>query len=291
MTIHVPGSRVPPEGRWGAARQVGGTGSRYGHQGIDRHAPKGTPVYARQSGRLFTSGRSPDTLPGSYGYWRVYDFGTHHTLLAHLLDGRGATGTVQAGAVLGYVGNTGNARFGPPHVHEEARVRGVKVDPGPFYTAFASSTPRPIGDDEMPTVSEFLNHPAWDGGPTVSEHWKQMHEVYAGLYKGGASTPDRRPLVDVLSDLHTRTAAAVWHSPVERGGPVPALQEVADSKTLALQIVGQIAGLNAALGALAQLDGSDPAAVRQAALDGATAGVRAGLEGAQATVRIDLSES
>lgn len=145
MTIYVPDSHVPPEGRYGAPRQAGGVGIGYGHRGVDHHAPEGTPIYALGAGRFMSGGRSSDTTVGSYGWWKLYDFGDHRTLIAHLLDGRGPTGDVEAGDLIGYVGRSGNARFGPPHVHEEARHRGaVIVDPAPFYTQFAGSIGVPI---------------------------------------------------------------------------------------------------------------------------------------------------
>jgi murein DD-endopeptidase len=148
MTIRIAGSTVPAEGRYGAPRQTGGKGSSYPHRGIDHYAPRGTPIVSREGGRVVSRGRTPDSTTGSYGFWSLIDYGTHQTLIAHL-DNAGGAGKGQAvveGGILGYVGNSGNARFGGTHCHEEARLGGVAVDPARFYpvpgnTSPASSSP------------------------------------------------------------------------------------------------------------------------------------------------------
>jgi murein DD-endopeptidase MepM/ murein hydrolase activator NlpD len=62
------------------------------------------------------------TLSGDDG--NTY-FGTH------LDSTSGASGRVSAGTVLGTVGNSGNARGGPTHLHFEIRTGGGAVNPYP----------------------------------------------------------------------------------------------------------------------------------------------------------------
>ena len=111
---------------WGQPRSGGRR-----HQGTDILSPKGTPVVASVAGTLETSqsslgGVSYD-LHGDDG--NTY-FGTH----LHSLSG--ARGRVAAGTVIGYVGNSGNARGGPTHLHFEIRpAGGGAVNPHPTLAA------------------------------------------------------------------------------------------------------------------------------------------------------------
>jgi murein DD-endopeptidase MepM/ murein hydrolase activator NlpD len=82
------------------------------HQGIDIFAPRGTPIRAPFPGTAVdasnrTGGLSVKVL-GSRGF--VYN--------AHL-SAIGRLGSVSTGTVIGYVGNSGNARGTPPHDHFE----------------------------------------------------------------------------------------------------------------------------------------------------------------------------
>ena len=102
----VPGARFIND--WGFAR----SGGRF-HEGNDLLAPRGTPVLAPVSGTVKrvdgNRGGLQFHLAGDDGVWYI---GTH-------LDAFGADGRVTAGTVVGYVGNSGNARGGPPHLHFE----------------------------------------------------------------------------------------------------------------------------------------------------------------------------
>jgi murein DD-endopeptidase MepM/ murein hydrolase activator NlpD len=91
------------------------------HEGIDMVAATGTPIVAPVSG-VVAHGADPlggnnFTLQGSDG--RFY-YGAH-------LSGYGQAGSVAAGTVVGYVGETGHA-FGA-HLHIEIHVGGVPINP------------------------------------------------------------------------------------------------------------------------------------------------------------------
>lgn len=129
----LPGSRAVPPGGGGTVSDFcfarlpvdtppcwisGGWGDWYGsyqHRGVDIAGPLGVPVYAPAQGRR-VSLYNPD---GSFGNAIVLDHeGTPwYSILAHLasppLPGMGQL--VQAGALVGYLGNTGQSSG--PHVH------------------------------------------------------------------------------------------------------------------------------------------------------------------------------
>lgn len=83
------------------------------HQGNDLFAPTGTPNYAVVSGTVTTQ------TGGSAGN-AAYLAGDDGITYAYFhLSSFGATGRVEQGAVVGYVGSTGNAAA--PHTHFEMR--------------------------------------------------------------------------------------------------------------------------------------------------------------------------
>jgi peptidoglycan LD-endopeptidase LytH len=110
---------------WGFPRSGGRA-----HTGNDLFAPHGTPVHAPRDGTVVQSvgdvGGNQVTVVAPDG---VEYAATH---LARF----GASGWVNAGDVIGYVGTTGNAAGGPAHVHfEVAPGGGHEVNPFPLLVA------------------------------------------------------------------------------------------------------------------------------------------------------------
>lgn len=110
---------------WGFPR----SGGRF-HEGNDLFAAKGTPALAVVSGnavqRVGVLGGNQVKLLGDDGTSYYY---TH-------LDRFGQGGRVGAGTVIGYVGNSGNAVGGPPHIHFEVHPGGgAAVNPFPLVDA------------------------------------------------------------------------------------------------------------------------------------------------------------
>ena len=103
------------------------------HEGIDMLAPFGTPIRAAQSGRFQ---QDYNGLGGISAL--VYAGNGDYTYYAHMegYAGVGNGATVSAGTVIGYVGNTGDASGGPPHLHFEYHPGGGgAVDPYSYLVA------------------------------------------------------------------------------------------------------------------------------------------------------------
>lgn len=124
---------------WGAPR----SGGRH-HQGVDMFAARGTPVVAPVAGRVE---HFDDGLGGlSFRLWGddgSYYYGTHLSAYGP------ATGSVGAGTVVGYVGDTGNAAGTGPHLHFEIhpgrRPGGPPTVVNPTSTVAAACGPNRLG--------------------------------------------------------------------------------------------------------------------------------------------------
>jgi len=110
---------------WGAARSQGRS-----HEGIDIFAPRGTPIQATTQGIVSKVGENNlggrvvvVVGPGGAGHY-----------YAHLEDYADIAPNdwVNAGDIIGYVGDSGNAKGTPPHVHYGIYINGSAVNPYPL---------------------------------------------------------------------------------------------------------------------------------------------------------------
>lgn len=112
---------------WGAARSEGRK-----HEGIDIFAKRGTAVQSTTQGLVLQVGSN--NLGGKVVWILGPDLSRHY--YAHL-DGYAAQiqagDWVEAGEIIGYVGNTGNAENTPPHLHYGVYVNGQgAINPYPY---------------------------------------------------------------------------------------------------------------------------------------------------------------
>lgn len=110
---------------WGAARSQGRT-----HEGIDIFAPRGTPIQSTTQGIVSKVGNNNlggrvvvVVGPGGAGHY-----------YAHLEDYADISPNdwVNAGNIIGYVGDSGNAKGTPPHLHYGIYINGSAVNPYPL---------------------------------------------------------------------------------------------------------------------------------------------------------------
>jgi murein DD-endopeptidase MepM/ murein hydrolase activator NlpD len=112
---------------WGDTRD----GGKRSHEGIDIFAKKGTPVVALCDGIIVSSATTPrggkNLWLQSFRFpWRAY--------YAHLDQKKVREGQfVRKGQVIGTVGNTGNAKYTPSHLHFGIyKMFGGAVNPLPW---------------------------------------------------------------------------------------------------------------------------------------------------------------
>lgn len=146
----VPALRFPVVGRdngavWSAFGAARDGGARQ-HHGIDIFARRGTPVIAVTDAYVR---RVDETPVGGKVVWLRDPARSMSIYYAHL-DSQAVEDDqwVAPGDTLGFVGNTGNARTTPPHLHFGIYQRGP-IDPFPFVRLIPTDLPDVRADLEL----------------------------------------------------------------------------------------------------------------------------------------------
>ena len=122
----VSGSKAKAGSFWGADRD----GGKRRHEGIDIFAPKLTPAVAAADG--YISGVREGGIGGKT-VWLNVAGKNMYLYYAHLDKQLVQEGQyVKKGDVVGLVGNTGNARYTPAHLHFGVYTYNGPIDPLPF---------------------------------------------------------------------------------------------------------------------------------------------------------------
>ncbi|AZI43258.1 M23 family metallopeptidase [Deinococcus psychrotolerans] len=123
LPLPLPGVRFADT--WGGARSEGRR-----HEGVDIFAPRGTEIVATTEGMVLNVG--PDRLGGRtvmiLGPSGARHYYAHLERYPNLKRGD----WVKAGAVVGYVGDSGNAKGTPPHLHYGIYQSGGAINPYPL---------------------------------------------------------------------------------------------------------------------------------------------------------------
>lgn len=131
----VSGAKARPGSFWGASRD----GGKRNHEGVDIFAPKGTPAIASEDG--IVTGVKEGGIGGKVVWMRPAgkDFYLYYAHLDKQLVQAGQS--VKKGDTLGNVGNTGNARTTPSHLHFGVYTPSGPVDPYPFINKTVKTAP------------------------------------------------------------------------------------------------------------------------------------------------------
>lgn len=134
----------------------------------------------------------------------------------------------------------------------------------PTNTSTASSGATDLEEDDMTP----------DQAATLAKIAQDVKSVKDGIFYGGNSMPDGGlSLGQTAADIKKIVSQPVMRDTNGDGKPekVSQIQELADTKTLALNLTAQVGALQKAVAAIATAQGVDPDAIRQAAQEGAEA--------------------
>jgi len=134
----VAGTKARVGSVWGDSRD----GGKRSHEGIDIFAAKLTPAIAAADG--YISRVNDGGLGGKTINLKVADrnISLYYAHLDKQLVEEGQQ--VRKGDTLGLVGNTGNAKTTPPHLHFGIYAYGGPIDPLPFVNKTVKTAPAPV---------------------------------------------------------------------------------------------------------------------------------------------------
>lgn len=199
------------------------------HQGTDIFAAMGTPVRSPVDGTL----RLAQGGAGGLAAYVYQDDGGYF-YMAHLsafITGQRPGQRVTLGQVVGYVGDSGNAKGGSPHVHFEihpAPSREVVTGKGKDRSVTFVTKPVPIGTvlpaiDPKATLDLWLTQASLDAPQVVAALQGQPPSPPAATT---AVQPDGRAAALARPLVPTRRSELLWASSINPAGGALRLAEV-----------------------------------------------------------------
>lgn len=192
LDFPVSGNKATIGSFWGDARD----GGKRHHEGLDIFAPKGAPVVAAADG--YVTGVKEGGLGGKQ-VWMKPDDKSIFLYYAHLDKQLVQEGqAVKKGDVLGLIGNTGNARNTPSHLHFGVYTYQGPVDALPFVNR-ALKNPPPLAVRNLPGSIKLTRSLKTEDGELVKAN---TLAIPLALNAKGylAELPDGRRLQVPLSD-------------------------------------------------------------------------------------------
>lgn len=120
----------PVQGEYTYFDDYGAPRGQGGHQGNDIMADRGTPLVAVDDGVISKMTRSETGLGGIYIWLRRADgVQYYYAHMDAIAEGLEVGSRISVGQVVGGVGNTGDARSAPPHLHFEIRNEWTPINP------------------------------------------------------------------------------------------------------------------------------------------------------------------
>ncbi len=161
-----------------------GTADAHAHEGIDIFAPRGTPLVAAERGVVVRIGNG---RLGGLKFWLRGESGAdwYYAHLDSFAPGLHNGQVVQAGELLGYVGNTGNAISTPPHLHLEIHPGGGRaVNPYPLL--------RIVSDLDLDAVASGT-HPGFRYQPRIVSRGTPSADGSESTTSSSSSTTGSQP--------------------------------------------------------------------------------------------------
>ena len=154
-------------------------GGRRKHEGIDIFAARGTPVVAPAKGIVTRLGNSG--LGGNTVWMRDAQRGLSY-YFAHLDQQAVAAGrSVQQGDTLGFVGNTGNAKYTAPHLHSGIYNYGA-IDPLGYVSIIDNVVPKVMIDTLSLGTIFKVNSGSANGRVGPGTQFKTTHTLAKNSY-------------------------------------------------------------------------------------------------------------
>jgi len=157
------------------------------HEGLDMLASEGTPIASPTDAVVVRTGDGT----GSGLFVRTVNPGGESFVFMHLVaiaNGIQPGVAVKRGDIIGFVGNTGNASGGPPHLHFEIRINGAQ-DPYPRLTSVFTL------EERMRGIMQALLQ---GGANYVSMYATKFRTTFDAARAQGLTVPDA-----ILSLLNT----------------------------------------------------------------------------------------